>query len=61
MAVDALNEAGPGGPCVLVTRPAAQATGWVSKLHARGCAARALPLLAIISALKTNSAGTWSL
>lgn len=47
MAVDALNEAGPGGPCVLVTRPAAQASGWVSKLHARGCAARALPLLAI--------------
>mgnify|MGYP003505270416 CR=1 FL=1 len=35
------------GPLLLVTRPAEQAAGWVSKLRAQGLRAEALPLIAI--------------
>jgi uroporphyrinogen-III synthase len=37
----------PGGPLLLVTRPAEQAADWVSKLRAHGLRAEALPLIAI--------------
>lgn len=36
-----------GGPLLLVTRPAEQAAGWVSKLRAQGLRAEALPLITI--------------
>lgn len=36
-----------GGPRLLVTRPAAQAEGWVDRLRARGLDAHALPLIEI--------------
>lgn len=51
----------PGGPRVIVTRPAAQAAGWVERLRARGVEAIALPLIAIAPAADPQAlAAAWS-
>lgn len=40
----------PAQPLLIVTRPAAQAAGWVQALQALGCEAQALPLIGIAAA-----------
>lgn len=42
---------------VLVTRPAAQADGWVARLRAAGIAAEALPLIAIVASDNAEALG----